>query len=193
VVDYGELLDRMVITVTSPDGNIRATINNAVHVDVEFLPGAFPRYDEYRLGQQLARLGVNTFIGFKRGRTEAYRRSYGLSAEEAERAGQPSTDPRRLRYEEELDRLRGEGRSTGGVIHVSTIGMLRWAVEIRPGSIHRLGEERFLAEIHSALDSLLTDRQVKIIMLKAEHFDLGIPKPLLEQMRRIQAMKQRSR
>jgi hypothetical protein len=193
VVDYGELLDRMVITVTSPDGNIRATINNAVHVDVEFLPGAFPRYDERRLGQQLARLGVNTFIGFKRGRAEAYRRSYAMSAEEAERAGRPSADPRRARYEEQLDQLRGEGRSAGGVIHVTTVGMLRWSVEIRPGSIHRLGEERFLAEIHSALDSLLNDRQLKIIMLKAEHFDLGIPAPLLERMRRLQALKLRGR
>jgi hypothetical protein len=183
----------MVITVTSPDGNIRARIDNAVQVDVEFLPGSFPRYDEPRLARQLARLGVNTFIGFKRGRTEAYRRAYAMSAEEAERAARPSTDPRRVRYEEQLDRLRGEGRSAGGVIEVTTVGMLRWSVDIRPGSIRRLGEEEFLAEIHSALDSLLNDRNLKIIMLKAEHFDLGIPGPLLERMRRLQAMKNRGR
>ena len=183
----------MVITVTSPDGNIRARINNAVQVDVEFLPGSFP--DTTSPGSPSnspASASTRSSASNAAGRT-AYRRSYAMTAEEAERAGRPSTDPRRVRYEEQLDRLRGEGRSTDGVIHVTTVGMLRWSVDIRPGAIRRLGEERFLTEFHSALDSLLNDRNLKIIMLKAEHFDLGIPGPLLERMRRLQVMKQRGR
>jgi hypothetical protein len=44
------------------------------------------------------------------------------------------------------------------------------------------GEQGFVAEIQSAYESLLHDRELKIITLKSDHFDLGIPKRWRELM-----------
>jgi hypothetical protein len=188
ITDY---LDKMVIGVSSPDGNIRATVSNYTDVAVEFAPGTFDRYEDERLGHQLARLGVTTWVAYHRGRSEAYRRSMNLTHEELAEAERPSTDPRRRAYEEQLNLIQGEGVSARGALRVHTVGMMKWTVDVEPGAVRRFGEKHFLTEIHTALHTLLADRERKIIVLKSEHFDVGIPKKWLDLMRDIQATNRR--
>ncbi|MBN1171903.1 MAG: hypothetical protein JXA67_06985 [Micromonosporaceae bacterium] len=171
----------------SPDRCIRALVSNYLDVEVSFRPGALARYREEDLSHQLARLGVLTWVGYHRGRSEAYRRSRGLSAEELAAAERPSADPQRVAYDKALNAIEGRGVSSGDAIGIRTVGMMQWWVDVRPGSIRQLGEKTFLAEIHSAITSLLHDREMKIVVLKAEHFDLGIPKKWLKLMRELQA------
>src|SRR5689334_23463224 len=162
----------MVVTVTSPDGNVSARVTNSLAVDIAFRPGTYERYDEPRLSHQLARLGVAGFVGLQRGRSEAYRRSRDLSADELADAERPSTDPRRQSYEEELRQLRAEGVSGSGAVRIRTVGMTHWEVALRPGSLRRLDERAFVAELDAALRALLNDRDVKVIIVKSDHFDL---------------------
>jgi hypothetical protein len=123
MTSIGEYLDRMVVSTTSPDQNIHARVSNYSEIEIEFRRGAFDTYDEERLSHQLARLGVLTWIAYRRGRSEAYRRSRGPGRDEFAEEAKLSDDPRQRRYEEALNNIEGE-----------------------------------------------------IILLKAKHFDLGIPR-----------------
>ena len=62
----GDYLDRMVVSTASPDQNIRARVSNYTDVEIRFAPGSFDRYDEERLSHQLARLGVITWVAYRR-------------------------------------------------------------------------------------------------------------------------------
>jgi hypothetical protein len=191
--DIGEYLDKMVVSTLSPDRCIRATVSNYTDVEIQFRSGAFDRYDDERLGEQLARLGLTTWVAYHRGRSEAYRRARNLSAEELAAAERPSEDPRRRRYEQQLNAIEGEGVSTDRTLRVRTVGMMRWQVDIRPGTVPGLGERRFLTELRSAWRSLLNDREIKIILLKSEYFDLGIPRAWVEDMKRLRDEVRRTR
>jgi hypothetical protein len=166
-----DYLDRMVVSATSPDGNVQATVSNYTECRVEFRPMSFARYDEEALAHQLSRLGALTWVAYRRGRTQAFRDSQRLTE-----VPTPPEDPRLRGYEEALARLDGSGVSASRVLHIGTIGMAQWTVEITPGALRRLGEASFLAEIHSAIEDLINDRKAKVILLKAEHLDLGIPR-----------------
>jgi hypothetical protein len=188
VATIGEYLENMVVTKTSPDERIHARVSNDLNVEIWFEPGAYQWYDESTLSHQLARLAVTTWVEYHRGRSEAYRQSQGLSYEELADAERPTDDPHRRRYEEELNQIEGEGVSAAGTVRVRTRGMMQWTVEIQPGTVGRLSEEAFLAELHSAMKSLLADREVKIISLKSEYFDIGIPRRWRDLMTELKAI-----
>lgn len=170
VIDY---LNRMVIEATSPDGNVHARVSAGPEVELWFRPGAVDRYTEDRLEHQLSRLASATAAAYLRGQAEAYRRADDIDP--AETDGSRSEDPRRRRFTEALNAVRGEGSSARGTVGVRTVGLVRWAVEIRPGTLRRLDEQLLLSELHSALAALLRDREMKITLLKAEIYDLGLP------------------
>lgn len=176
MVSIGEHLNAMVVTASSPDGRIHARVTNDRRVRIWFDPGAYHGYDEKSLAHQLARLGALAWVAFSRGRSEAYRLARGLSHEELAAAERPTDDPHRRRYEEELHRIESEGVSATGAVRVRTRGMTQWAVDIAAGTLGRLDEAAFIDELHSAVTALVRDRDIKIIAVKADYFDIGIPR-----------------
>jgi hypothetical protein len=188
----GDLLQAMSVTVESPDGRIWARVHDYTHLQVGFYPWTFEQFDEPALAYQLSRLGILTWVAWSRERTELYRRSLNLSAEEAQRA-ERTDDPHQQRYEAELNAIEADGVSARGTLRMHTVGMLQWQVDIEPGTLRRLGEQPFLGEIHSAFEALMQDRQRKIIILKGDYFDLGIPRHWLEVMKEARAINQRNR
>ena len=188
----GELLRAMTVTVESPDGNIWARVHDYTQVLLGFHPWTFDRYDESTLAYQLSRLGILTWVAWSRERTELYRRSLNLSTEEAQRAEQ-TDDPHRRRYQAELEAIEAHGVSAHGTLRVHTVGMLQWQVDIEPGALRRLGEQPFLGEIHSAFEALMRDRERKIITLKGDYFDLGVPRRWLDVMNEARAINRRGR
>jgi hypothetical protein len=177
MASIGEYLDRMVIEVLSPDRNITLTLGRGTEVDLRFRPGVLVRYDEPRLEHELSRLAQRAWVARQRGFDEAYRRANALAPGEQI---PESDDPRMAQYRQRLGDVEGEGVSARGTVRLRTRGMLQWNVTIRPGTIQRLGEEYLLSELKSALAALLLDREMKIILIKAEYFDLGIPRAWLE-------------
>jgi hypothetical protein len=162
-----------------------------VQVQVEFQPDTYRGYDDAGLAHQLGRLGAMGYVGLERGRSEAYRRSRNLTAAELVEAERPSNDPKRRAYEQELSQVRGEGVSARGRLRLRTTGMGQWQVDIEPGTVRALTEDEFLDEIHSALRALLEDREAKIILVKSDHYDLGLPQRWLDVMRQLRAAAQR--
>jgi hypothetical protein len=188
----GELLQAMTVTATSPDQKIHARVFDYTRIQVGFQPWAFDRYDEAEMGFQLGRLGITAWVAWSRERTELYRRSLGLTVAEAEQAQTMVYDRRRV-YETVLNAIAGEGVSAGEVLRIRTVGMMQWQVDVEPGGLRRYGEHGFVGEIHSAFEALIRDRELKIITLKADHFDLGTPRRWPNLMNEARAINGRSR
>jgi hypothetical protein len=181
--DFGERLRGMSATAASPDGQIRATISGDLSLRITFSRGTFEWYDERGLSRQLASLGINTWVAWERERREIYRRSQSLTVEEAEQERRSSDDSRRDNFAADLRELECETVSPSAVLRIRTIGMINWQVEIEPGSLQQFRERDFVNEITGAFAGLMQDRERKLILLKAEHFDLGIPRSWLDRVR----------
>ena len=176
VNDIGQQLRRMVVTGSSPDGNLRATMTGERILQVDFRPRCFDWYNEAGLERQLAGLAVSTWVAWTRERREISRKDSGLSHAEAEDARRTSKDQRRLEYDEALRTIECDGVSSGHTVVIRTTGMTQWHVDIADGTLRRLDLHQFTAELQSAVQSLLRDRDAKIAVLKAHHFDIGMPR-----------------
>lgn len=162
-------------SATSPDGNIRAAVVDRAGVQVTFRPGTFGRYLDVTLADQLALVLAAAWQAFRRRGREDLRRSLRLSVHEFVRVNEPPDDPRQRRYAEQVRALECAGCSGSGSVRVRTRGMEQWDVEIAPGTTGNLGERAFVTELHEAVSAMLADREVKVTLLKAWHFDLGLP------------------
>jgi hypothetical protein len=181
--DFGEQLRAMSVSGTSPDGQIRAMISGDLSLRITFPPGTYEWYDERGLSRQLAGLGTNVWVAWERERREIYRRSQSLTAEEAEQERRNDDDSRQQRFAADLRELECEAVSPSAVLHIRTTGMINWQVEIEPGTLRQFRERDFIGEMTGAFASLMRDRERKLILLKAEHFDLGIPRSWLDRVR----------
>ncbi|GAA0448248.1 hypothetical protein Aca07nite_72970 [Actinoplanes capillaceus] len=172
--DIGQQFRMMLVTGTSPDGNVRATVTGERILRIEFRPHSLEWYDEADLERQLAGLAVNTWVAWTRERREISRLASGLTRAEAEEARR-SRDRRAFVYEEALTTIECVGVSSGQAVTIRTTGMTQWHVDITDRVLRRLDVHRFTEELRSAFQSLLRDRDSKIALLKAEHFDIGLP------------------
>lgn len=141
---------------------------------------AYEWYDEYGLSRQLSGLGTTTWVAWERERREIYRRSQSLTIAEAEEERSPAGDSRQQRFASDLRELECEASSPSAALHIRTTGMINWQVEIETGALRRFREQDFIREMTGAYASLMRDRERKLILLKAEHFDLGIPRSWLD-------------
>jgi DNA-binding protein YbaB len=173
--DLGERLRAMTVTATSPDGAIRATISGDNRLSLRFQPGTYQWYDEHGLSRQLAGLGTTTWVAWTRERNEIIRLASGQSRDESEQNRQQHDDPNRQRFAENLRNLECEGLSTGRWIRITLSGATRWQVQIADGTIRDRSEQAFAAEVVTAFDALIRDRTAKLAILRAEHFDIGVP------------------
>ena len=163
-------------TAVSPDGRIQARISESGEVELSFGPGVYRRYEESALSHQLERLGQLSWIAYDRARTEELRVALGRTVEEfAEDLRRPK-DKQRQRYDADLAAIEAEGVSPSGWLRIKARGVLRWRVEIERGALRALTEHEFLAELETALRTLLAGRETQITLIKARHYDLGIPR-----------------
>lgn len=190
VSDY---LGRMKISTVSPDGNIGIRLTMPLKVELRFAPQTFPRYGEDQLAFQLTKLASMTWSAYQQGKLQAVRRAYGLSEAEFPDSDNFADDLQSRRYQRALSQLELSGTSSGRSVQIHTQAMNQWSVRVGPGAIRELGEEKFLDEINSAIDALLSDREMKTILLKAEYFSLGLPKKWLDLMKELQVGKDHQR
>ncbi|MDI6097175.1 hypothetical protein QLQ12_00945 [Actinoplanes sp. NEAU-A12] len=181
--DFGERLRGMTVTGASPDGQIRATISGELSLQIRFQPRTYEWYDERGLARQLAGLGTSTWVAWERERREIYRLSQSLSRDEADQERRARGDSRHERYAEGLRALECRSVSPSEVVHIRTVGIIEWHVDIEAGTLRRLREQEFLGELRAAFAGLMRDRERELILLKAEHFDLGIPRSWVDRVR----------
>ncbi|WP_433790623.1 hypothetical protein [Actinoplanes sp. CA-252034] len=174
-VDLGERLRAMTVTGASPDGAVRATVTGDNRLSLRFQPGTYQWYDERGLSRQLSALGTVTWVAWTRQREEVVRLASGRSRSEAEQSRQSHDGPGRQGFADGLRRLECEGRSTEGSVRLSLSGATRWQVEIEEGALGARTEHAFTDEVVTAFDALIQDRRSRLALLRAAHFDIGVP------------------
>lgn len=171
----GELAERlgtMVVTATSPDGQVSARVRgSAAAVEVTFSPGAYPRYREDGLARRLEQLATLTFTRYRRTEQEI------VAAVFAEPLTDDGTDfgPQRHRYIKALAHVVATGESDDGQLRVTARGLVAWEVTIAPGALRRRSEQEFLDALSTAVRRLLADYNAQVFAVQDEIYDLGYP------------------
>ncbi|MGH8794421.1 MAG: hypothetical protein ACRDXX_17445 [Stackebrandtia sp.] len=160
-------LERMTVTVASPDGNIKAKADSERRTRFWLSDrDAFAAYDAETLADQVAAVLRALGEGRRRGIRQAYE-SHGRTV--ADSSG-PHWDARRRGYRAALAEMEVRGKSHNGFIRLKTSGMLDdYRVKIHPAAVERLNAESFLAELYSAYRSLRSDHTQRRAALKREH------------------------
>ena len=150
-------LDRIVVNTRSPDRNIHVTFRGRHGIELRFAHGAYFRYDDASLAAQLGPLATTTWAEYRR----AY---FAALSEELGRAVRPEdrSDSSRLNeYRQELAQLKLSGDSPGGWVQASSVGLVRWRFQLRPGARRGLSTEEFIAEVHGAVRAVFADYDSK--------------------------------
>lgn len=165
--DLADLLARMTIRVTSPDGRVRAELRGR-KVAVSFASAEAEAYDGYRdatvLASQVSTVLTSAHAAAERGRRRLVDEHTSLHVEEG-----PHWDPQRRRLHEERDALAATGESTRGRVRVTTVGLREWRVGITAGTLQRLDAAGFLAELASAIAEAQRAHAEALYDLKTAH------------------------
>lgn len=156
---YAELMQRMHVRVSSPDGNIVGVMDGTSGGSLAFEEGSYRTYTERSLERQLAALGKLMVVGRRRAQREALQTATGFAAAADDPA--ESDDPKHRRYLERWAQLTCEAMSPGECVYLSATGMRDWTVVIKDGTLRRLDETELLAEVHGAVMRLLDDQRDK--------------------------------
>lgn len=177
------------VHISSPDDGIWVDFTDLNDLGFGFRGDAYANYDESTLAYQLGQAGKLAWVAHRRARQEEHRTALGLTPSEADaaRATRPAGDGRRERYTARLNELVAEGTCPDGAIVIRTTGMAGWQVDIAPDTLRRLGEAAFVARTMTALRAMMADRETKIASLKAELFDMGVPRRWAEMLDRLRA------
>lgn len=151
-------LDVMTVTVTSPDGNIRARLHHRTRVDVEFRPDTYREYRDAALAQQLTVVAGELTEGCRRARHRILSEVAQLDAAEA--------DPRLAAYHSERDRIQMYGMSPDGAILLACTGLRDWGVVVRDGTVRSATELDFTTQLRAAVFELWRQYRVSLHELR---------------------------
>lgn len=164
-------LDAIEARAYSPDNAILAHLHDRTQVKLEFRPGAYARYQAETLEPQLNQLATRLWVEYRRSHFRALSETRGETISGDEREDSPKLQ----RFTRAQAALPLQGISPGQWIKIRSEGLLRWQVRLAQGTLFRLTEQEFLAELDAALRALLADYFDKMRRLKEEYFGLKAP------------------
>ncbi|ADD41832.1 hypothetical protein [Stackebrandtia nassauensis] len=168
----GIMADRlasMVVKATSPDGQIEGELRDRDAVSVAFRGDTYRHYTEYSLGTQLSRLALRMWTGYQRGYDEAVAEATGRPVSRS----QETWDANRRRFRQEQAATTVTGMSTDGWIYIQNTGMTSWHVVIRQGTLSKLDEDQFVAELMDAYNTMITEYRFATADLRAKHYGVS--------------------
>ncbi|CAM3532018.1 hypothetical protein [Stackebrandtia soli] len=172
-------LKALIITATSPDGDIKCTLKGR-EAKFGFRPGRYHAYDERALESQLGRLLTLMSIGYRRGHSDVMRRAGLVSILRAEDAH----DEAQARYLRAAAELSTVGRTARNIVRFKATGMREWRCRVLDGALSTLSEEDFVTEAQESGRALIQDYRRQIRFLRDECFGLDIPSVTRERERR---------
>lgn len=162
-----ERRERMTITATSPDGNIKVILRRERQIRCEFRTAdVFHQYGATDLAMQLSAMLCEMEEGRRRGVRQVYQAS-GWPVVDPDK---PHWDAQRRRYREALREAEARGKSAQGLVLLkSTAVPDRYQVKVHPKAFEELDADGFWNEVYSAYADLRTDAQVKRNELRREY------------------------
>ena len=166
---YADLMDALTLRVTSPDGQLAATLTGRSKLDIAFADGSYSRYTERALEEQAKYLLQSVFSAQRRAHFDALSKAQGRMITEEP----PPADNRGKRYRELVAEAVATGDSRRGTVRVGNRGITEWKVRIADGTLGRLSSQEFTGELGSALQAMLRELFVKRGQLRREAY--GVP------------------
>jgi hypothetical protein len=155
--ELADLLDRMTITVRSPDQHLTAHLDGQGHlVELEVDERAFRRYAADSLTRQLNQLGRLAYVAY---RQEHRRLTEGVFDRPSYDAMVDEVGPELREYRRQLAEVVSRGAS--GEVQVSARGLADWEVHLPPGVGQRMTAEQFRGQVLAALAEVLADHEAQ--------------------------------
>lgn len=164
---FNELMAATRITVRSPDTGLVASVTSGSRMDITFAPKAFGTYDETRLSEQLAQLLARVVEGREQARRTALARAID---EQVNPRPEWELDAAERRFRAACAQIVAAGQSTHKQVRVRRIGHNDWTVRIKPGCLASLTEERFLAELASAVRTTMAEHHRQVAVARHDIF-----------------------
>lgn len=172
VHDLADRLSQLVVSATSPDGNITAQVRHGDQVDVRFRPGTFRGYKVRPLEYQLRQLAALTWTKYRREYLDVTELALGPLFDDPETMGRED-----IQLWDRLEQLAVHGVSPTGVVSVRSRALTSWEFTIDDAAFARIREPFLLAELRAAVAATLADYRARVILLKDEIYGLGLPRP----------------
>jgi hypothetical protein len=170
----GEVAERLValsITVSSPDGNLEASVQGREPGSLSFRPGAYERYTEAELAHQLARTATLLFVRHDQG----VQKVMTYSGLHRPRRPAEAVDEAGRRYLEKLPTIHASGTGPQQLVRFETTGLMDWRCEIAEGTLRYLAKPEFIGEAMAAVRQLLREHQHRTALLRNEYYGSGLP------------------
>lgn len=158
--------NKMTITATSPDGNLRGTLTGGRRFTFGFRPGTFEDYSSGSAELQAGRLISELCAGVRTGSRKI------LDKHDVEVIESSALwDKRRRDYHSEVDQISVAGMSGSRTVRVSAMGD-QVTVKLKPGTWDSMTEHSFTSELAHAATMMRTARKKAILDLKDSHFGI---------------------
>lgn len=177
----GQLYDQLTgltVTVTSPDGNVRAVVKGGQLERAQFRPGSYQGYSERNLEHQLVRLCTLAYTGYQRGSDRVHAEHDMVVLRDPEQA----RDQAEREYIERVHSITVVGAGPSRHVRFKTSGMMNWQCRIADGTLASLTEDQFLQEGSSAIQEVLRKTADLGRLLKDEYFNRELPKGLRDEL-----------
>ena len=154
--EFADMIERSEVTVTTPNGQVTATVRGEREVSVRFAPGFYATCSTAQLQENLQTVARLLFAAARREHLEQIRAFTGR--DDVESRPDPQT-PRDRDYYTKLAELFAEGESDDELVSVSAVGQQNYVVRVKPGILDRVPQERVEASCAQAANRLLADTE----------------------------------
>lgn len=164
--ELADQIDAMRVRASTPDGGITAELRDRDQLTFIFREGLYDLCDDGDLERRLALLANLLWVA----RTREYWRVFGEVTGDYSTGGDKPVSARDADWRTERDELVATGSSADGRIKVRAVGMRRWEVNIRPGTVRALDERQFALAASQAAGELIRDQLAKVAALSHKYY-----------------------
>ena len=162
-------LNTVTVTVTSPDGFVKAQVKAKQPKHLLFRPGSFDAYERIGLEHQLGRLAGLCFVGYQR----AVREITDTAGLRVPLDPKHARTPEQRGYLEELATLTVIGPKKDRPIVFGINGPTAWRCRIAPNILQEYPEPEFVTACLTAAEEFMTRFEFEKMVLRNKHFGSG--------------------
>lgn len=158
-----DMLSRLVVRATSPDGNVQAKLSGN-GFELGFRAKTYPEYSDTGLAAQLSEVLSKLGVGYREAMDKVVTAERGRPPVRGE-----SWDAQQRRYQEARRQLEARGMSPQKYFRTRLTDQTVWTAEVKPGTVAKLSEAEFVAEVKGAVNATIADLSTKEYLLKRDH------------------------
>lgn len=142
-------------------GDIAAELRNGRDITLSFEEGIYDNADEYTLSESLERLARLLWA--------RWRQQYlSILADIDFNVG--ANDQHDLNFIRDRDEVEATGKSSSKRVTITTVGMVRFEVDVAPDTVEDIYEDEFADDVSEAARDLISNYQIHVRELKKRYY-----------------------